>query len=421
MLCTVMATSNEAASRADGPADPGGLTAQRGTTLGDLLSLRWGGDSGASTVDVPPRVLAISVFALAVAALAGLLRPEEDAQYAGLLWILGLVPPFLLSFYHGWNGAARALAGGMAVLTVTEVAAGFFMKGQVDWWIYGGATTALIAVSLGSGLMAELFHRSGGRPGGGKGKEARRREIRRAVEGGQLQLHFQPIVALSDRTTVGVEALVRWDHPRRGLLEAKDFVPLAESAGLLEPVGSWAMEEAFRQFGHWRDKFPSSPDFFVAINLSTGQCRQPGLIESIRSRLGRHDLRPEELQLEVTEQTLDRAGTQLAQLESLGARVVVDDFGTGYVSLGQLARLPVAALKIDGTFVGRLDEDGRDRATAEAVIGIGKALGLSVTAEAVETEEQFELLKGMGCMLGQGSFFAEPFPASALATRLAAG
>ena len=372
-------------------------------------------------MEVPPRVLAISVFALAVAGLAGLLRPDGGAQFAGLLWILGLIPPFLLSFYHGWSGAVRALAGGMVVLTLTEVAAGFFMKGQVDWWIYGGATTALIAVSLGSGVMAELFHRTGGGPGSGPGEDARRREIRRAVEQRQLQLHFQPIVALSDRKTVGVEALVRWEHPRRGLLEAKDFVALAESAGLLEPIGDWAAEEAFRQFSHWRDKFPSTSDFFVAINLSRGQCRQPGFVESIRSRLAKHDLRADELQVEVSEETLDQAGTQLAQLERDGVRIAVDDFGTGYVSLGQLARLHVAALKIDGTFVDRMAEEERDRATADAVVRLGKALGLTVIAEAVETEEQFRLLREMGCDLGQGSFFAEPFPATALETRLAAG
>lgn len=384
-------------------------------------SLPWGAGSAAAGVEVPPRVLAISVFALAAAAVAGVLRPEGGARFAGFLWILGLIPPFLLSYYHGWTGALRALAGGMVVLTLSEVAAGFLMDGSIDWWIYGGATTGLIAVSLGSGAMAELFHRSGGGPGAAGGEDVRRREIRRAVEEGQLQLYFQPIVRLEDRRTMGVEALVRWDHPRRGLLEAREFVALAESAGLLVPVANWAVEEALRQFSHWREKFASSPDFFVAINLSTSQCRQPGFVESIRSRLQRHGVDGANLQIEVSEETLDEAGTQLAQLAELGADLAVDDFGTGYVALGQLARLRVDGLKVDESFVARMAEHEDDRATVDAVIRIGQALGVPVTAEAVETEEQFRLLEEMGCEMAQGTFFAEPFPATALDARLGAG
>jgi EAL domain-containing protein (putative c-di-GMP-specific phosphodiesterase class I) len=390
-------------------------------SLKGLLSLRGDEAGGPDGIEVPPRVLAISVFALLAAAAAALIRPATGADYAGLIWILALIPPFLLSYYRGWTGGLRALAAGMAMLTLTEVVAGQLMEGAIDWWIYGGATTGLIAVSLGSGAMAELFRRTGGGPGIGDPEEVRRREIRRAVEDGQLQLHFQPVVTLEDRRTVGVEALVRWDHPRRGLLEANEFVALAESAGLLTPVGNWAVEEAFRHFALWRRKFSSSPDFFVAINLSTGQCRQPGLVESIRSLLERHDVRGEDLQVEVTEETLDQAGTQLAQLEGLGAAVAVDDVGTGYVSLGQLARLKIDALKVDGSFVARMAEHEEDRATVDAIVRVGKALGLPVTAEAVESEEQYALLKEMGCDLGQGSFFAEPFPASALEARLGSG
>lgn len=387
----------------------------------ELLSLREEETPGAAGIEVPPRVLAISVFALLAAAAAALVRPATGADFAGLIWILALVPPFLLSYYRGWTGGLRALAGGMAVLTLTEVVAGQLMEGAIDWWVYGGATTGLIAVSLGSGAMAELFRRTGGGPGFGDPEEVRRREIRRAVDEGQLQLHFQPIVSLEDRGTVGVEALVRWDHPRRGLLEADEFVALAESAGLLTPVGNWAMEEAFRQFALWKEKFSSSPDFFVAVNLSTSQCRQPGLVESLRSLLERHHLRGEDLQVEVTEGTLDEAGTQLAQLERLGAAVAVDDVGTGYVSLGQLARLKIDALKIDGSFVARMTEHEEDRATVEAIVRVGGALGLLVTAEAVESEEQYAMLKEMGCDLGQGRFFAEPFPATALEARLGSG
>lgn len=411
----------DAVERSDARASHGGGSGSAGGPLAGLLSLRGDETGGPDGIEVPPRVLAISVFALLVAAAAALIRPATGADYAGLIWILALIPPFLLSYYRGWTGGLRALAAGMAMLTLTEVVAGQLMEGAIDWWVYGGATTGLIAVSLGSGAMAELFRRTGGGPGLGDPGDVRRREIRRAVEDGQLQLHFQPIVSLQDRRTVGVEALVRWDHPRRGLLAASEFVALAESAGLLAPVGSWAMEEAFRQYSLWRQKFSSSPDFFVAINLSTGQCRQPGLVETIRSLLERHGVRGEDLQVEVTEETLDQAGTQLAQLERLGAAVAVDDVGTGYVSLGQLARLRIDALKVDGSFVARMAEHEQDRATVDAIVQVAKALGLSVTAEAVESEEQYALLKEMGCDLGQGAFFAEPFPATALDARLGSG
>lgn len=392
-------------------------------TAGPLRSLLTS-DEGAFTVsseDVPPRVVAVSVFALGAAVLAALLRPEAGATYAGFLWILALIPAFLLSYYHGWTGAVRALAGGMALLTLTEVGVGLLAEGNVDWWIYAGATTVLIAVSLGSGVMAELFRRSGGGPGGGSHEEARRRDLQRAVEEGQLVLHFQPVVSIEGRDTVGVEALVRWDHPRRGLLDAGEFVSFAESAGLLVPVSNWALEEAFRQFGRWKRQFSRSADFFVSVNLSTGQCRQRGFVERVRSLLEEHEMDGGDLQVEVSEETLEEAGTQLVQIRRLGANVVVDDFGTGYVSLGQLARLKLGGLKIDSSFVARMAVDEGDRATVEAIVRMGEALGLRTTAEAVESREQYDALRELGCDLGQGSFFAEPFPAASLDTQLSAG
>ena len=370
--------------------------------------------------EIPPRVIAISVFALAVAVVAALLRPETGATYAGFLWVLALIPAFLLSYYHGWTGAVKALAGGMAVLTVTEVIVGNVLQGEVDWWIYGGATTVLLVVSLGSGMMAELFHRTGGGPGTRGLEEARRRDLQRAVDEGQLVLYFQPVVTLEERRTAGVEALVRWDHPRRGLLNAGEFVSFAESAGLLVPVSNWAMEEAFRQFGRWRAQFPGSSDFFVAVNLSTEQVRRRGFVERVRSLLAEHEMDGGDLQVEVGEDTLDEAGTQLAQIRRLGAGVVIDDFGTGYVSLGQLARLELEGLKIDGSFVARMQDSDPDRATVEAIVKMSEGLGLRATAEAVESHEQYETLRELGCDLGQGSFFADPFPAASLEARLSA-
>lgn len=393
-----------------------GDTTAGGWALLDLLSGEGGAGSSSRAVEIPPRVLAISVFALAVAAVAGVLRPESGLRFAGFLWILALVPAFLLSYYHGWTGAVKALAGGMVVLTVSEVVARLLLDGHVDWWVYGVATTALIAVSLGSGMMAELLLRSGG--GAGAGETGRLRDIRRAVEDGQLVLHFQPIVSLETRAPVGVEALVRWEHPRRGLLDADEFVDFAEGAGMLVPIGNWATEEALRRFADWRGSFPSSPDFFVSVNVSTPECRQPGFVDRVRSLLDAHGVAAGRVQVEVSEETLDETGTQLAQIERLGVGLVIDDFGTGYVSLGQLARLRVDGLKIDGSFVARMTEDDRDRATVDAIARIGRALGLDVTAEAVETERQAAALRELGCDLGQGRFFAEPYPAAAMEGRL---
>ena len=391
---------------------PGPVRALLLSSLGEL------GDRPAQ--EIPPRVVAISVFALAVAVVAALLRPDTGATYAGFLWVLALIPAFLLSYYHGWTGAVKALAGGMAVLTLTEVVVGNLLQGEVDWWIYGGTTTVLLVVSLGSGMMAELFHRTGGGPGGGGLEEARRRDLQRAVEEGQLVLYFQPVVSLDERQTVGVEALVRWDHPRRGLLNAGEFVSFAESAGLLVPVSNWAMEEAFRQFGRWEAQFPGSSEFFVAVNLSTEQVRQRGFVERVRSLLAEHEMDGSALQVEVSEETLDEAGTQLAQIRGLGAHLAIDDFGTGYVSLGQLARLRLDAVKIDGSFVARMLDSDPDRATVEAIVKMSEGLGLQATAEAVESHDQYEALRELGCDLGQGSFFADPFPAASLEARLSA-
>lgn len=387
--------------------NPGGAPASAG----------WWEIPDAPTTEVPPRALAISVFALAVAALGAFLRPESGAEYAGFLWMLGLVPPFLLSFYHGWTGAVRALVAGMVALTVAEVAGGFLGE-SIDWWIYGGATAGLIVVSLGSGVLAERLHRSGGSPGTADREGARRQDLLRAVEEGQLVLHFQPIVTLEERRTVGIEALVRWNHPRRGLLDAAEFVDFAESAGLLVPIGNWAIDEALRQFGLWRDKFPSSEEFFVSINVSESQCRQRGFVERIRSLLDREGMEAGCLHLEVSEETLNAAGTQLSQMVGLGVRLSIDDFGTGYVSLSQLARLRIDTLKIDGFFVGRMLTSPEDRATVDAIVRVGDAMGFRVTAEAVETEEQLQLLRRLGCGRGQGNFFAAPFPAASLEGRL---
>lgn len=369
----------------------------------------------------PERVLAISVFALAVAAAAAFVRPAGGGELLGFVWVLALVPPFLLSFYRGWSGAVVALAAGMLVLVGAELAGRLVLDREVDWWIFGVATTGLIVVSLGSGVMAEMLHRSGGHPLGIGTNDRQMQVLRRAVNEGELVLHFQPIVSFEDRRTRGMEVLVRWDHPVRGLVGLDDFFAFSESTGLMVPLGNWVLEEALLHYALWRERFPMNSRFFLSVNFSGSQCRQPGLRGRVRSLLETHDMRPGDLQLEVTEETLQEAGTPLGQLKSLGLRVAIDSFGEGYSSLGQLSRLDVDALKIDGAFVRTMVDDERDRATVEAILQVSRTLGIPVIAGGVETGRQFEELRDMGCQYGQGHFFAEPFPAAVLESRLGEG
>jgi len=362
----------------------------------------------------PARALAISVFALVAAVLGAFLRPQGNGAYMGFLWVLALIPPFLLAFYRGWAGAAFALVAGMVALTGTEVVGRELLEGAIDWWVFGVATVGLLVVSTGAGAISELLHRSGGDPRGIDAGEAWRRELRRAIESGELRLLYQPIVSFGDRRVCGVEALVRWEHPTRGLMSPDQFLTVAESAGLMVPLGNWVLEESIERYGAWKERFGSRPDFFLSVNLGTSQCLQAGLREKVRDQLRASGMEPADLQVEVTEQTLTSASDALERLERLGVRIAVDDFGKGFVSLSQLSRLQVDALKIDGSFVAAMEENEDDRSLVRSILQLASTLELEVTAEGVETEAQFERLKELGCSYGQGYFFAEPYPVTVL-------
>ncbi len=362
----------------------------------------------------PPRALAISVFALLAAVVAAFLRPTQHGPVLGFIWVLALIPPFLLAFYRGWAGAAFALVGGMVALTGTEVLGREILDGRINWWVFGVATVALLVVSAGAGAVSELLQRSGGDPRGIDAGESWRRELRRAIENGELRLHYQPIVAFEDGKVRGVEALVRWEHPTRGLMSPDQFLTLAKSAGLMVPLGNWVLEEALRRYAPWKERFGSSPVFFLSVNLDTSQCRQPGLRERLRDLLRRSGMEPGDLQVEVTEQALSEASSELAELKRLGVRIAVDDFGKGFVSLSQLRHLRVDGVKIDGAFVRGMEEDEDDRALVESILQLAGTLDLEVTAEGVETREEHQRLRERGCTFGQGYYFAEPYPVTAL-------
>jgi EAL domain-containing protein (putative c-di-GMP-specific phosphodiesterase class I)/GGDEF domain-containing protein len=248
-------------------------------------------------------------------------------------------------------------------------------------------------------------------------------DLRRGIERGELRLHYQPLIDLATDRIVGFEALVRWEHPVRGLIPPLSFVPLAEETGLILPLGRWVLERACRQARAWHDARPGGPPLFMSVNLSARQFAQPELVDQVREILDDTGLDPAALEIEITESVLmdqTEAGVRtLRQLRDIGVRLVLDDFGTGYSSLSYLKHLPLDTIKIDRSFVAGLDGD-TDRSLVDAVIALAHGLRIGVVAEGIETEAQFELLRGMGCDVGQGYLFARPLP-SAEAGRLLSG
>jgi diguanylate cyclase (GGDEF)-like protein len=238
-------------------------------------------------------------------------------------------------------------------------------------------------------------------------------DLRNAVARGEFILHYQPILELPTGRIVEMEALVRWKHPQRGLLFPGDFVGLSEETGLIVPLGRWVLHEACRQTRQWQLATPGS-NLAISVNLSARQLQQPGLVEEIAAVLRETRLDPGALRLEITETVvMHDAPTTLAKLEALkalGVQLAIDDFGTGYSSLGYLKRFPVDTLKIDRSFVKGIGQNVEDSAIVRAVITVAKSLGLSVTAEGIESADQLEHLRALGCDHGQGYYFAKPMP-----------
>jgi diguanylate cyclase (GGDEF)-like protein len=243
-------------------------------------------------------------------------------------------------------------------------------------------------------------------------------ELRRAIAGGELRLHFQPYWSLPDRRLAGVEALVRWQHPERGLLGPGEFVPVAESSGLVVALGTWVLREACRQLAAWQREHPAAADLKLRVNLSARQVTRPGLLETVAAALREHDIEPTAVGLEITEGLLlqDSPGVAatLRGLKELGVALVLDDFGTGYSSLSYLRRFPIDQLKIDRSFIAGLEEHESDRAIVRAIVGMAEALGLTVVPEGVETDDQLDALVDMGCGFAQGFLLARPLEAAAV-------
>jgi len=246
-------------------------------------------------------------------------------------------------------------------------------------------------------------------------------DLRNALANQQFELHYQPKVCAKTSRICGVEALVRWRHPARGLVSPLDFIPLAEDTGLIEPIGAWVLDEACRQLAAWRAL--GIGELSMAVNLSAHQLRSPDLINLVGLTLCRHALRENDIELEITESVAmtnpERAIDQLHALRTLGVKLAIDDFGTGYSSLAYLKNLPIQTIKLDRSFVRDIETDANDAAISAATISLAHTLGLEVVAEGVETEAQRDFLTVKHCCdILQGYLFGKPEPATTLTPRL---
>ncbi|MEI7593597.1 MAG: EAL domain-containing protein [Actinomycetes bacterium] len=241
--------------------------------------------------------------------------------------------------------------------------------------------------------------------------------LRRALERGEFEVFYQPELSLETGLMVGAEALVRWHHPEDGLLDAGKFIEFAEESGVIVELGAWVLMEACRQAGEWQRSRPESP-IMMRVNLSARQLSQPNLVAMVVAAMAAGGIEPDSLCLEITETALMAdpvAGIEMLQaLRALGVGLAIDDFGTGHSSLSNLKRFPVDVLKIDRAFVDGLGTDADDSAIVTAIIGLGRALGLTEVAEGVETASQLAELRRLGCGKAQGYMFARPGPASLL-------
>jgi len=248
-------------------------------------------------------------------------------------------------------------------------------------------------------------------------------DLRSAISRHEFRLHYQPILRLDTGKITEVEALIRWQHEKRGLLQPDEFIGLTEETGLIVPIGQWVLSEACKQARVWQVEYPTTPPLVMSVNLSAKQFQNPKLVEEITQALDESGLAASCLKLEITESTVMQDApvtlTKLTELKELGVRLAIDDFGTGYSSLGYLKRFPVDTLKIDRSFVKGLSPDGGDNAIVRAVVTVAKSLNMDVTAEGVETEAQLAELRALGCDRWQGFLFARPVSPERVAPLLA--
>jgi len=248
------------------------------------------------------------------------------------------------------------------------------------------------------------------------------RELRNALARDELLLHFQPKLRISDHKVVGLEALLRWEHPELGTVRPDKFIAIAEDTGMIVEIGAWVIDQACAELARLRSSFRSANDVCMSVNVSARQLRSDTLIDTIAHSLLRHGVPPQALCLELTEsilmENLDAVSGQLDAIRSCGTRISIDDFGTGYSSLAYLSRLSVDELKIDRTFVKALGEDRNASSLIQAVVFIASSLEITTVAEGVETEAQAQQVADLGCTEVQGFLFARPVPSEELDAKL---
>lgn len=242
-------------------------------------------------------------------------------------------------------------------------------------------------------------------------------DLRRALEREEFRVYYQPIIGLETGRLAGFEALVRWQHPDRGLVSPSEFIPIAEETGLIVTLGSWILEESCRQMTEWHGQHPSNRTLTMNVNLSSKQLIQSGLVQEVKEILKKTQLPARNLKLEITESVVmenaELATTMLKQLSDLNVHLCIDDFGTGYSSLSYLHRFPVDTLKIDRSFVNRIEEKDENVEIVRTIATLARNLGMEVVAEGVESEDQLACLKALHCEYAQGYFFSRPLTAEA--------
>lgn len=237
-------------------------------------------------------------------------------------------------------------------------------------------------------------------------------DMRQAIERNELRLHYQPIISIKDHSIIGFEALIRWQHPERGLLSPAEFIPMAEETGLIVQVGRWVLAEACRQMREWQKQYVNDPPLTISVNLSSKQVSQADLVDEIQRALQESGLDPGSLKLEITESVIldnfEYATRVFENLQRIGVQIQIDDFGTGYSSLSYLSHFPINTLKIDRIFIREMTKDSHYLKIVQAIVMMAHGLGMDVTAEGVETKEQLDLIKTLGCERAQGFYLSRP-------------
>ena len=322
------------------------------------------------------------------------------------------------------GGAQPQAARGMATALLASLDAPFEVAGRrlllrASIGVALAATPDAVGACLAHADLAQLRAKS---EGGGRfrfyepemdamqrRRQALEMDLRHALENGEFEIHYQPLLGLLTNEIVGFEALARWQHPERGTIPPTDFIPLAEQTGLIERLGAWMLEGACRTVAGW----PGEPT--IAVNLSPVQVRNAAIVTTVQEALQRSGLPPNRLELEITEGVLLSDGpaslATMQRLRSLGVRLSMDDFGTGYSSLGYLRNFSFDRIKIDRSFVSGFPASRDCAAIVHAILGLGRSLGIAVTAEGVETEEQLQRMRAEGCDEAQGYLISRPLPA----------